>query len=114
MNSIGHVAFAFKNIAFTDASCLNGAANLKYVIWPNHQNWLFVGSRRCTSPNIMDDRCVLFQKAVLADNYWTGYGKNRDPWMDDTAAGNGDVTAEDAILVFTDRRLGPDFQPAWV
>lgn len=57
----------------------------------------------------MDDRRVFFQQTVFADDNWSGNGENRNAWMDDTAAGNGDVTAEDAVLVFADGGFGPDF-----
>lgn len=84
--------------------------NLENVVGTNHQNWWFFGSRRCTSPNIMDNRCVLFQQAVLANDNRSGNGKNRDPWMNNTSAGNGDVTAEDAVLILADSCFGPDFK----
>lgn len=58
----------------------------------------------------MDNRCVLFDKAILTDDDWTRFGDDRHTRMNDTSTGHGDITGESTVITFANNRLWHNFQ----
>lgn len=117
------VTLALEHVALSDHGRFHRAAHLEHIAGADQQRWRrlhgisavvagAVGLLLLGDAHIVDDGGVLLEQTVLADDDGTGHGQNGDARMDDTAVGDGDVAAEDALLAVADDGFRPDFQSA--
>lgn len=107
-----HVALALECISLADFQCLDGAAHFENIVGTDYQHGWFFQGRFTRHTGVMNNRGVLLNEAILADDDRAGFGDNIDARMDDGARGDGDVTGENTLLTVAYNRLWHYFQTA--